>query len=1054
MTASDTFDRANSTTTLGTSSGGQVWTAHRGTWGINTNNGYCATNHASSVNFASVDAGFADGSVEVTIAVTGSNQPGLCFRTTDSNNTYLLEGGTGAATAKFHKIVGGTVTTISNSGSNIQFVTGDVIRVDMSGSSYSFYRNGVQIFTGSDSTFTTQTRHGLYHVGATTGSRFDNFSTGDGTSTEARLDAVYVQALVNGTPEARLDAVYIQTLVNGTPEARLDAVHVQVLIATPVAQAAVGNSAGISTTAVASAGVGNPAGISADIPSVVAVGNSAGIDTSAIPAAGVGNPAGIEVEPPSDAPVAGVGFTPGIATTPITGVGVGNPAGIETTTPMPEVAVGNSAGIDTMVHEFVTGESAFTFEGHAADPIVTTFVEGASSFTFEGHADAPGDGEYVTGSSYFTFNGHGRAAFPVTFNPATLLPDYRLILVESDGTHRKQLVDAVMGDRDWVLGGRGGFTFTIPRTSPNASLVKQYDQVQIWVGAEMLPEAWFYIVDPVKDAGPDLQFSCSGLRWLLENERIGKERPNLLANGGFEDNLKHWSGAWYPGSASEAPPVMSIVTGANALDGGKALQVEAVESVIVRETETAAVFKGNRPYAWDSPQSDGYLSGGPAIVLGLVEDFAEDAVLTIEGFTADVDGGDGLELSQRRANLAKATILAEHPDMTITAIGRGETIQVASNATPAGQAKNRRIVITGTSTRVGHRQATVRWLTYMVPTTERVPLPLDLDGWINLIAAVGPSKDGWGLYIDRRPAGGYADSTIIDTAHTELDPDIFPLERWTLDGTSINAPADGVTYLYNVRLYGSAGSTRFDSITLMPNLKVSWYNVHHSVAIGNLVDHAQDPAFGKVDLLIENQCGPFGRIDDFEYRWKDHIVVDDAIDEILRADDAPDFWIATTPDRRIAKTAARRGSHTGMVFTYGENVASYTSTVAGDKVATTAFAVSNGTEGGGRAEAVYRTGAVNGLVLERLETTGPNLYPARLRERAKAQTRYGRSDVITSLTLKSSATAGLIGVLTPGDTITARVNDGGLDADGDYRIIGIKHSFARNQLTFDVVPEV
>lgn len=58
--AADTFTRADSDTTLGTSSGGQVWSALNGTWGIKSNAGYCAVDNsgaAGGYNIAVLDVG-------------------------------------------------------------------------------------------------------------------------------------------------------------------------------------------------------------------------------------------------------------------------------------------------------------------------------------------------------------------------------------------------------------------------------------------------------------------------------------------------------------------------------------------------------------------------------------------------------------------------------------------------------------------------------------------------------------------------------------------------------------------------------------------------------------------------------------------------------------------------------------------------------------------------------------------------------------------------------------------------------------------------------------
>ncbi len=72
--------------------------------------------------------------------------------------------------------------------------------------------------------------------------------------------------------------------------------------------------------------------------------------------------------------------------------------------------------------------------------------------------------------------------------------------------------------------------------------------------------------------------------------------------------------------------------------------------------------------------------------------------LTVTGH-ADSDGTDAfnLALSERRAKaVATALTKALGSGYTITAVGKGETEPIASNATPAGKAKNRRVSITYT----------------------------------------------------------------------------------------------------------------------------------------------------------------------------------------------------------------------------------------------------------------------------------------------------------------------------------------------------------------------
>lgn len=81
---SDGFDRANSTSTMGTAPTGQTWVPATGTWGIQSNRAY---NTSSSSVTTLIEAGVnnIDVSCVINIASAGS-LPGLVFRALDANN--------------------------------------------------------------------------------------------------------------------------------------------------------------------------------------------------------------------------------------------------------------------------------------------------------------------------------------------------------------------------------------------------------------------------------------------------------------------------------------------------------------------------------------------------------------------------------------------------------------------------------------------------------------------------------------------------------------------------------------------------------------------------------------------------------------------------------------------------------------------------------------------------------------------------------------------------------------------------------------------------------
>jgi hypothetical protein len=82
----DTFDRTDTTSTLGTATSGQSWTIARSNWRINSNN---ATTSGAKTDYpmAYVDLGFSEGTLQANELTPGT---GIAFRVTDANNWYAV----------------------------------------------------------------------------------------------------------------------------------------------------------------------------------------------------------------------------------------------------------------------------------------------------------------------------------------------------------------------------------------------------------------------------------------------------------------------------------------------------------------------------------------------------------------------------------------------------------------------------------------------------------------------------------------------------------------------------------------------------------------------------------------------------------------------------------------------------------------------------------------------------------------------------------------------------------------------------------------------------
>lgn len=165
----DSFTRADSASSLGTADVGGAWTSLAGTWGISGNKAYLPS--AGAEAWAVHDTGRADIDMQVTVAAPTVSNQGLCWRMASAGNGYRLAFSSGG-TLKLFRVTGGTSTEIAAATGVRVPTTGDVVRVTAYGSTHRVYRNADKVLEVSDSTYLTETRHGLWgYLGATASAR-------------------------------------------------------------------------------------------------------------------------------------------------------------------------------------------------------------------------------------------------------------------------------------------------------------------------------------------------------------------------------------------------------------------------------------------------------------------------------------------------------------------------------------------------------------------------------------------------------------------------------------------------------------------------------------------------------------------------------------------------------------------------------------------------------------------------------------------------------------------------------------------------------------------
>ena len=168
----DTFDRADSASTLNTASDGtHVWTPYLGTWGISSNQGYCPTLSGGG-GIATVDAGIRNCTVEVTLSGLTSNFSGVMVCYDGVNGIFVFR----------RTILSTNRTTVNASGLNFMVVdgvvwaNGDVMKVVTAGNVVTVYHNNSLVGSANASRLGAflGTQHGLYTT--STAHRFNDFS--------------------------------------------------------------------------------------------------------------------------------------------------------------------------------------------------------------------------------------------------------------------------------------------------------------------------------------------------------------------------------------------------------------------------------------------------------------------------------------------------------------------------------------------------------------------------------------------------------------------------------------------------------------------------------------------------------------------------------------------------------------------------------------------------------------------------------------------------------------------------------------------------------------
>lgn len=661
-----------------------------------------------------------------------------------------------------------------------------------------------------------------------------------------------------------------------------------------------------------------------------------------------------------------------------------------------------------------------------------------------------------------------------TVDPVTGLPQYRLVAVQADGTRLAELPRAAIGDLTEEIGLDGTkLDFTLPKYDATNAFVlpvkgEQIREVQVWRGPNL--ETW-QRVDGARPDAQTIDYDCSGLGGYLDDRMIGKfPKTDLLVNGSFALGDYGWSYTNEPMSIPASPPNHSIVTVDFFGTKAKALQLTGADKIEThtQSLETAAVFV---------PNSASFLAGGAAKITAEAHDIpAGTTNIVIEGHTAyayiDGDYGDGLALSLARANAAKPLVQAVHPAATITTVGKGRFKPVASNDTHAGQAKNRRVefhytsTVTAAASSAQYAKGSLTSGTITVPTATKRAVPVTFKGWANLTSYLAASQHGYGVYLQIVKQS--APSVVVDSAYSQLD-ETTPVGVWERHEATVTVPADGQTYLFDVRFYAPGGVVQWTQGGVYPEEALHFPDDDQALIAKGIIEHVQDPAMGKLGdtpILIGTRTPLTGTKRTKTYSYHERRTASDALGELGSMHGGMDMRVGFDETTRWVETHyPRLGNTVPVTIALGSNVIAYDAptdaTAAGTRWIAQALESSGADREEGMAEDLSGLG---GMLVERLAYSEPGTAVTELTQTAVASLKRNGHPIAAlevtiglvtgSIAAQVELTNYMLDRVKVGDVVDVEIIDGPIVILGPHRVIRRRLTPATDQLRYSLAPEV
>jgi len=316
----------------------------------------------------------------------------------------------------------------------------------------------------------------------------------------------------------------------------------------------------------------------------------------------------------------------------------------------------------------------------------------------------------------------------------------------------------------------------------------------------------------------------------------------------------------------------------------------------------------------------------------------------------------------------------------------------------------------------------------------------------------GGESAPFGLHLVRFSTTESQEQDIVDVSYPKVEEisvagltEDTPRDQWVRIETSLVAPAagDGATSRTDwmqVELHCPIGTVFWDEVSLTRNDRLFYNEVAQEAILFDVVQHAQDPVFGKSDLNIGFAAAPITNINRTrEYPFFNRRLISDIIDEFSTIWDGVDWSIETSPTQRLfAPWFPMKGTRRpAQALVGGRNIASLSIANDGEQLANRYVVMSDGGGTGSSREEAIGTRGEPDVVLEASINAVPESPLDSLEGQLQRALRFGQDATIPTLTTYEGVGSQLLGQVSTGDVVPVSVVYGSLALQGEYRIVAL-----------------